>query len=411
MHEQLQKLFLRRQVGVKFGLENIQKLCAALGNPERDLKFIHIAGTNGKGSVAAMCEAMLKELGFKVGLYTSPHLVRYNERFRFNGKEISDAALEPLVERVLKISSGEITFFEISTAVAFLWFQQIKADAVVLETGLGGRLDATNVVHPVVSVITAIGFDHMQFLGNSLKEIAGEKAGIIKSKVPIITQSQDPEVQTILQSSAKSKEAPLIEIMSSQLGEFKAPLTGEHQAWNMALAVTAVREFCKQNGKSALTKEVLEKGLCQTRWPGRCQVIERASKPVLMIDGAHNPLGIKALVQEIKKRWGDRNVLLIFGAVADKNIKEMLDMLRPVVREIFLTRVPSERSASLEELSLLVPEAKCFESLQEALEKADQQPNPIVIAGSLFLVGQALSLVQGKNQVMQPNELFSSLRT
>ncbi len=408
MNGQLEKLFLRRQVGVKFGLDNIQKLCVALGNPERELKFIHIAGTNGKGSVAAMCEAMLKELGLKVGLYTSPHLVRYNERFRFDGKEIEDSVLEPLVERVLNVVSEEVTFFEISTAVAFLWFQQMKADVVVLETGLGGRLDATNVVTPMITVVTAIGFDHMQFLGNSLKEIAGEKAGIIKAKIPVITPPQEPEAQMVIQNSAKDKHAPLIEITEEQLGEFKAPLSGEHQKWNTALAVAAVREFCMRSGEQVPSKSVVEKGLKQTRWPGRCEIVERPSKPILMIDGAHNPLGVRALVQEIRNRWGEGKVLVIFGVVADKNIKEMIALLQPVAKQMFFTRVPSDRSASLDELRRLIPKTECFDSLPEALEKADLQSDPIVICGSLFLVGQALALVRGTNEKLQPNESFAS---
>lgn len=406
MNNSLEKLFLRRQVGVKLGLENIQKLCAELGNPERKLKFIHIAGTNGKGSVAAMCEAMLKKLGFKVGLYTSPHLIRYNERFRFNGEEIEDAALQSLAERVLKASSEEMTFFEISTAISFLWFHQMKADVVVLETGLGGRWDATNVVIPAVSVITSIGLDHMQFLGNSLREIAAEKAGIIKKQIPVVTQKQEDEIQSVIRSFAKDQQSPLIEIKESQIGEFRPPLSGDHQKGNTAVAVAAVREFCKQNGRVDLKEEVLQSGLDQTRWVGRCQVIQRDSKPVLMIDGAHNPLGVKVLAQEIRARWKGQKVLLIFGAVADKNIKEMLNLLVPVAKEIFFTQVPSDRSMSLDALHGLCPEGKTFESLSSALERADQQSDPVVIAGSLFLVGQALALIQSEGCVLQPNESF-----
>jgi dihydrofolate synthase/folylpolyglutamate synthase len=401
--QKLQALFDRRQAGVKFSLDAIRRLCEALGNPHRDLAFIHIAGTNGKGSVAAMCAAILQQAGLATGLYTSPHLVRYQERFRMNGSDISDTDLGPLLDRVLPLG-GDATFFEISTALAFCWFQQRKADVVVLETGLGGRLDATNIVTPRVAVITAIGMDHMQFLGNGLTEIAREKAGIIKPGVPLVTFRQAPPILETLLAQANALGAPATVIDASGLDEFPSPLGGDHQRWNTALAVAAARRF-----QPSLSRETIEQGLSRTRWPGRCQLIERpAPLPPVLVDGAHNPLGAQALAQEVMRRWGTGHVTLIFGALADKDIAGLSSPLAPLAAEILLTPVASERSASAGGIGAVLPGGRQTDSLEAALREADRAGHPIVIAGSLFLAGEALQLLLGQKEIERhPNERFS----
>jgi dihydrofolate synthase/folylpolyglutamate synthase len=373
-----------------------------MGNPHGGLRFIHIAGTNGKGSVAAMLAAIFEEAGGATGLYTSPHLWRYHERFRMNGQEISDAELTPLLERILPIA-GDATFFEISTALALAWFRQRQADLVILEAGLGGRLDATNIVTPQVTVITPIGMDHMQFLGGTLVEIAREKAGIIKPKVPLVTPRQEPVVMEALLAQAAHLEAPVTVIDELRLDEFASPLAGDHQRWNTAVAVAAARRF-----QPSLPPEIIRRGLARTRWPGRCQVVERPGPlPPVLVDGAHNPMSVRALVQEVIRRWGPGRVTLIFGALGDKDLAEMSAILASMAAQVLLVPVASERSASIGELARLLPSGRPMDSLADAMREADRAGRPIVVAGSLFLAGEALELLAGRNQAERhPSELF-----
>ncbi len=397
---QLESLFRRRQVGVKFSLEGMLRLCAALDHPEKDLHFVHIAGTNGKGSVAAMCNAIFQEAGFRTGLYTSPHLWRYHERFRINGEEIEDDALEKWLDRLMRVANGA-TFFEISTALALGYFRERQVQMVLWETGMGGRLDATNVVTPLVSVITPIGLEHMQFLGNTLAEITREKTGIIKPFVPVVTSfSQVEEVFIILKRKADEQKAPLNIVGEADLYEFEPPLMGEHQRWNTALAVATSRLV-----HPLLTSAIIRRGLSRTQWPGRCQLVKRGNDlPPILVDGAHNPMGAQVLVQEVERCWGRRQTTLIFGVLADKAIAEMARILKDMAAEIFLTPVSSERSADISELSRQFPKGRVFPSLVEALSVADASQRPIVIAGSLFLAAEALLLLSGKSRRLHPNE-------
>ena len=400
----LASLFQRRQSGLKFSLDGIRNLCAALGNPQHHLSFIHIAGTNGKGSVAAMCASILQETGLRIGLYTSPHLLRYHERFRINGQEISDMELESLLKRIMKLA-GNATFFEISTALAFDWFHQKNIQIVVLETGLGGRLDATNIITPFVSVITHIGLEHTQLLGKTVEKIAKEKAGVIKPYRPVITPTQNPKILAVLKKKAHEQKSPLKIIRASDLDKFESPLAGNHQRWNTALAVATTKW-----AYPSLTNTMIRQGLKKTMWPGRCQLIKRTDglSPIL-IDGAHNPLGARALAREIERRWGHKKAILIFGALADKNFKEMGKILSPMASKTFLTKVSSERSATLSQLSNHISSQYVFQNLHLALAKADEQKQPIVIAGSLFLAVEAILLLAGKRQVLHPNESFICL--
>lgn len=312
---------------------------------------------------------------------------------------MTDAELEPLLDRVMQ-ASGDATFFEISTALALCWFCAREAEIVVWETGLGGRLDATNVVTPAVCAITHIGLEHTQFLGETLAQIAEEKAGIIKPGIPVATVSQDEIVMSVLRNRAQQQDALLRVIAETDLGEFEPPLAGEHQRWNTALAVAASRQAWP-----SLTDSVIRGGLKKTIWPGRCQLIERDNGlPPVLVDGAHNPMGATALAREIQRRWGRGKVTLIFGSLADKAIAEMSALLSATAAEVLLAPVRSERAASMETLSHHLPKGRVCASLTEALAIAEQRGRPMVIAGSLFLAGEALALLAGRAAAAHPNE-------
>lgn len=397
---QLEDLFRRRQKGIRLSLDATRQLCAALGNPQEKLRFIHIAGTNGKGSVAAMAAAVLQQAGQRTGLYTSPHLCRYNERFRLDGRDITGKELEDSLSPILQAST-QCTFFEISTALAFAWFNRRQADWVVLETGMGGRLDSTNIVAPSVSVITAIGMDHLQFLGDNLKTIAAEKAGIIKPGIPVITLPQEPEALEVLRQHAGKLQSPLKILTEKDAGEFSPPLAGDHQRWNTAAAVAACRKAVP-----SIDDATIRRGLLQTRWPGRCQLVETGTeKPPVLVDGAHNPQAAGALAHEILRRWGRGRITLILGILADKNMSEIGRILTPLASHTLLVPVASERAASPARLQTVIPSGQPAASLAAALHEAIPFGNPIVIAGSLFLTGEALQLLDADpSPHRHPNE-------
>ena len=403
VERRLEELFQRRRLGAHFTLDTTRALCAALGQPERRMQFVHIAGTNGKGSVAAMCTAVLQQDGVRTGLYTSPHLCRYRERFRVDGREITNDELAFHLGRVIPLA-GLATFFEISTAVALSWFAEVGVEIAVWEVGLGGRLDATNVVTPLISVITRIGLDHEQYLGSTLARIAAEKAGIIKPGVPVVSQAQEPEVMQALFERSRELQSPVTILRQADLDEFPSPLTGEHQRWNTALAVAAVR-----TARPSLGRREIEQGLAGTIWPGRCQEISRMGRgPVVLVDGAHNPMGARALSVEIERRWGREGSTLIFGALADKNVGEMARVLDPVSAKSLLVPVRSSRSCSALDLKRHFPKGAVFSSMSEALTEADRLGKPIVIAGSLFLAGEALALLNGDAAAVHPNETLDT---
>ena len=402
---QLRKLFARRQSDAKFSLDPIRRLCAALRHPERGLKFIHVAGTNGKGSVAAMCAAVAQEAGIRTGLYTSPHLHRYHERFRLDGAEINDAELAAHLDRVMAVG-GEATFFEISTALALSWFAARGAGLVVWETGIGGRLDATNVVIPLVSVITSIGLDHTQYLGDTLPRIAREKAGIIKPGVPVVTLDHPTEVAAVIAAVAKERGAPFYVAGEKDLGAFEPPLAGAHQRTNTALAVAALRRAVPALGEGTICA-----GLQKTRWPARCQLVDRGGGlPPILVDGAHNPPGAEVLAAEVRRRWPGGAVTLVFGALSDKRVADMAKILGSGMAAVLLAPVPSERAATADELRAAAPVGRLMTSLAEALAEADRLGQPIVVAGSLFLAGEALRLLGGEGAPGHPNEVLRKPR-
>lgn len=390
--EALAWLYGTQVFGIKLGLDNTRRLFAALGDPERKLRFLHVAGTNGKGSTCAMLAATLGEAGLRCGLYTSPHLVDFRERIRIGREMITEEGVADGLARLRGASAGwdhAPTFFELATALAAWWFAERGADAVVWETGMGGRLDATNVVVPEVSVITPVGLDHQQWLGGTLAEIAGEKAGIIKQGVPVVSAPQVPEAREVIETRAAALDAPLTLVddpwESGPLG-----LAGMHQRWNaaVAMAVLDASPFPVDEGARA-------RGLAGVVWPARFQ---RAGGN-LVIDGAHNPAAVEALVATWREVFGDRRARLVFGALKDKNAAELLRLLRPIADEVWLVPVASERGADVAGLALAADAAGFAKvrssGLADALEEARRDGSPVLVTGSLFLAGEVLGLCGG----------------
>jgi dihydrofolate synthase/folylpolyglutamate synthase len=416
--------------GVKFDLANVSRLLEALGHPERCWNSVHIAGTNGKGSVAAMMEAVLRAAGYRTGLYTSPHLVRVNERIRVAGEEISDADFASvcgdvlaLVERLLaeRALPGHPSFFECLTATAFEHFRRAGCDIAVLETGMGGRLDATNVVRPLVSVITPVDFDHEAYLGHSLGQIAFEKAGIIKEGGVVIAAPQRPEAAAVIERVARERGAELVKVAEPGTANFgndallRVALPGRHQVENARLVVLAVEQLRRLGLR--ISDQALRQGLAGVRWPGRLEWIP--GRPRLLLDGAHNPAGARALrayleefrISDFGLRISDadkggnpqseiRNpkLVLLFGAMRDKAVAEMADLLFPLAGAVVLTRPPQKRAATTQVLAQLTGHLnhriiEC-EDPGAALAKARDLAGPdgiVVVTGSLYLVGAVKS--------------------
>jgi len=336
--EAIQFLYGLRLLGAKFGLENTYKLAALAGNPQNRLRFIHVAGTNGKGSTCAMLESIYRAAGLRAGLFTSPHLVSFRERIQVNRQLISEQDVVRLVEELQPLlkqfpADHHPTFFEVVTVMALRFFAAQKCDLVIWETGLGGRLDATNIVTPLASVITNIAFDHQQWLGDTLEKIATEKAGIIKPGVPVVTATDEPEAMTVIEKIAKEKNAPLTKINSWEGRRVAVPnqlgsptwqpsqievlsLSGEHQKLNAALALATVEAL--QN-KIPVSKENIRAGLSKVNWPGRLQLVARPSGQKLLLDGAHNVAGAKVLREALEKNSPATKRTLILGVLQDKD--------------------------------------------------------------------------------------------
>ncbi|MGA7378386.1 MAG: folylpolyglutamate synthase/dihydrofolate synthase family protein [Candidatus Sulfotelmatobacter sp.] len=426
----------------KFDLAHMRVLLEALNHPERRFPSVLIAGTNGKGSTAATLASILRTSGLKTGLYTSPHLMRINERIRINGEQISDddfaelhgtiaGAAEKLVEKTEL--PWHPSFFEMMTAIAFEYFARERVDLAVLEVGMGGRLDATNVVEPRVSVITDISLDHQKFLGNTVGEIAREKVGIIRPGGVVVTLPQQPEANdvignTILELGARAVNAvpyvPPVSPGSSQylapsteqgnsrfvyryplqvMGEqilVETPLVGRHQLRNVALAIAAAVEL-NQQGFNSITPKSIEHGLRKTHWPGRFQVITpRPGWPEMVIDVAHNPAGAWALRSALSERYEDRRLIFVFGAMRDKAISEMAEILFPLADRVIVTRPQNPRAASPEEIQEAAArtgaEIEKVEDVQRAVERAREISDAetiVVITGSIYLVSEVMSQI------------------
>lgn len=413
-------LFEQQHSGIFLGLERMQALLSVLENPQKKIPVFHIAGTNGKGSVSAFAASILKAAGVRVGLYTSPHLIDFRERIQINGEMISQDHLEEGIRRLQQATEGWEalpTFFELTTALAFDYFVKQECDVIVLETGLGGRLDATNLAEKKIAcAITPISLDHQALLGPTLSAIAHEKAGIMRPGVPVVTSPQCEEVMEVLQEKAKQLHAPL-EIISEPISQ-KMPLglLGSYQRWNAALALKLV-----QQGPWRFSPEAIAEGLATTSWPGRFQCLQLFSsqsnaqspatcnlQPVpLILDGAHNPAAAEQLVATWNEVFPGQKCDLIFGSLLDKEGERMLRILETIATSITLVSVHSPRTASPAQLKKIVPSATVFSSLKDVFKKknifldkssnfsADLQP-PILLTGSLFLVGEALCLLQGR---------------
>ena len=378
---------------IKLGLERIQSLLNEIGNPEKSLRCIHVAGTNGKGSVCAMIFYVLMEAGYKVGLYTSPHLKKFNERIRINRHFITDKEVVDYFLRIKPFITNQ-SFFEITTAMAFLYFKNKNVDFVVLETGLGGRLDATNVVTPLISVITNIGLEHTELLGNSIEKIAFEKAGIIKEDIPIVTGAKGKALK-IIKKIAEERNAELI--LAKKYGNINFNyLNGTFQQSNKNIALTTIKILKKHNTLKIDNNKTID-GLKKMQWAGRLEFI---SKNVL-IDCAHNLSGFEALKNEltaIKKQKNIKNFIFVVGIQQDKNIPMMLKTINQLVSTIIFTKSRNEKAANPQELLTIFQKisqnknikTKIINNPKKALKyakKISSKKDLVIVTGSIYLVG------------------------
>ncbi|HXR03726.1 MAG TPA: folylpolyglutamate synthase/dihydrofolate synthase family protein [Verrucomicrobiae bacterium] len=420
--EAVQFLYDLNLFGAKFGLENTFKLASLAGNPQNRLRFIHVAGTNGKGSTCAMLESIYRAAGLRTGLFTSPHLVSLRERIQVNRRLISEGDVVRLVEELRRTGVAPVseqkketaqaeqkngdrrdacpTFFEFVTVMALKFFAEQKCDLVIWETGLGGRLDATNIVTPLASVVTNIGIEHSEWLGDTFEKIAAEKAGIIKSAVPVITAARPGEGLEVIASVARGQRAPLTVVDESQvhcplLDTVELPLHGAHQKLNAATAVATVRVLDRQ---FPVSDEILRRGLLKVDWPGRMQRVTTTSGQTVLLDGAHNPASAEALRAALQAEFPDAKPAVIFGVFKDKDSVSMCHSLAPLAGRLLLTPVHSDRTedparlvAACREANSLSPIEVCA-SLAQAVERAAGEPF-VVITGSLYLVGEALELL------------------
>jgi dihydrofolate synthase/folylpolyglutamate synthase len=433
----LERLAARRLFGIRPGLETMQQLCAALGHPEEECAVIHIAGTNGKGSVAAICEAALRTMGLPVGRYTSPHLIRVNERFMVHGEPVSDEALERAldeVERVCEAHPLEPTFFEVLTACAWVIFREAGCKIVVCETGMGGRWDATNVIAtPLVSVITRVALDHCAILGDTVEAIAAEKAGIIKESCPVIIGQMDPRARSVIEAVAQEKHTAIRDAAaevrvtvsrrtvhgqtlqcSTPSCDYPAALTrlaGSYQAINAATALTTL-EVLAERGIVVPPKAFTE-ALRTVDWPARCQLL--SSDPPTFLDGGHNPDGLKALRESLKSMHIRKRVALVCGFCKDKAVTDALKEIAPLVSCAWTVPVATERTMTPQEtacaaqaagISPVIPMNSVAEALEAATNWAQDCQGTVVICGSLYLAGEVLALRdEAGDATLDPGEL------
>lgn len=403
--EAIQFLYNLRLFGAKFRLENSLKLAELTGNPQNQLRFIHVAGTNGKGSTCAMLESIYRTAGLRVGLFTSPHLVSFRERIQINRQFISEADVVRHVEQLKPMlkqfpEDHHPTFFEAVTIMALNYFAEKKCELVIWETGLGGRLDATNIVTPLACAITNIGIEHAEWLGDTVEKIAAEKAGIIKAGRPVITTAAPGHGLEVITSVAREKQSPLTIVSSAEansrpLNEIELPLQGRHQRLNAALALATVHVL---ESEITVSDAALRTGLTKVNWPGRMHRFQTASGQTILLDGAHNPDGAEALRVALQEECPGAKPTMIFGVFRDKDSTSMCHSLAPLAGKILLTPIHSDRSEDPAKLvaacleSNAAADVEMCNSLADALRKAAQVPF-VVIAGSLYLVGEAMELL------------------
>ena len=406
-------LFNLQKFGIKFGLSKTENILKSFGNPHIGQNYIHIAGTNGKGSVATFMGTILKEAGYRVGTYVSPHLVRFTERFRINGEEISQEKTTELISELQSVFNPDEppTFFEAVTAMAILHFAREKTDIAIMEVGMGGRLDATNVITPLVTGITNISMEHQEYLGNRISLIAWEKAGVIKKGIDVVTAVTQPQVIELFNDIARERSAPLWRVgkdikyrrtssgfhfygTSHNIKNLKLGLRGIHQARNAAMAL-GMMEKIEKKGFPHTTEQIRE-GLKKSDWPGRMQVVRQ--NPTILMDGAHNVAAVKALARTIRSDFSYDKIILVIGIMADKDIASMLQAIVPISDRVLYTRPVYSRAADpeilMEKARLLNVTGEVVPLLKEALKKAEKMASArdlIVVCGSLFTVGEALT--------------------
>jgi dihydrofolate synthase/folylpolyglutamate synthase len=418
----LQYLFALEQFGIKFGLENIRKLCGALGNPQAAYASVLIAGTNGKGSVTAMVDCGLRAAGLKVGRYTSPHLIRLEERFVSDGQMVDTATLSAVVEQTREVinmllANGALdtppTFFEATTAIAFELFRRAGVRLAVLEVGLGGRLDSTNCVEPVAAAITSIAFDHQQYLGDTLAAIAAEKAGVIRPGIPVVVGPLEGEARAVIVSMCAAAGASLVDAQNgaevgsrivdgrtsislttarAEYGWVPLGLRGAHQIPNALVAVRLLEELARV---TPIGPRAIVAGLRDVRWPGRLQLLETSGGKRVLLDAAHNPAGASALAAYVTRECPEP-IPFVFGAMRDKDAAEMLKILLPVASAFVLTEPATSRARPADELASLVaslaPDRRIAVEPKPmaALEHAWKYCPLVCAAGSIFLIGELL---------------------
>jgi len=414
-----EKRRIERYTPEEFRLERVEAFLEVLGRPHHRYPKLHIAGTKGKGSVSAMLASALQAGGYKTGLYTSPHLHTYRERMQINAQPISRQEMATLVEEAQPLIAEfpEITIFEVTTALAFRYFARHNVDVAVVEVGLGGRLDATNVITPLVSIITSLSLDHTYLLGDTLAEIAGEKAGIIKRGVPVVSAPQKPEARAVLEQVAAEREAPFTLVgedwtweqlartlegqrlrvrrtqgASELEGEYHIPLLGDFQLENATTALAAL-DILHRRGELQLPREAVARGLAQTSWPGRMEVLNR--DPLLIVDSAHHPYSAQTLMASLQRWFPDTHWVLIYGASNDKDIKGMLKALLPHCEHTLVTRSYHPRAAApyvlADHCADLGYGAEIAVNPTRALEQASRHLKPglgLLATGSIFLVAE-----------------------
>lgn len=409
----IEYLFGLQKYGIKFGLSKTSNLMKAFGNPHHGQYYLHIGGSNGKGSVAALLESMLINSGLKVGFYSSPHLVRFTERFRINKREIEPDNVVGLVEELKAVMDPKHppTFFEVTTAMALIYFARAETDIAIMEVGMGGRLDATNIVSPLVSVITNISLEHQFFLGRRLIDIAGEKAGIIKKGVDLVTGATQPSVIELFKTICEKKKAPLWRVgqdirfrtngqglnyygINHTLTGLELGLRGVFQKRNAAISLL-VTELLEMKGYQISTQHIRE-GMKDTTWPGRMHVVSK--KPLILMDGAHNPSAIRELALSLEKEFEYRRLILVLGVMEDKDIDNMIRRIVSLADYVVYTRPDYYRSAEPENLKAsATPLGKpgvVVRQIPKALDRAKEIAAPqdlILVCGSLFTVGEAMT--------------------
>ena len=412
-----------------FGLERMVELLALRGNPHLKLKVIHIGGTNGKGSTIAFLKNMLVKLGLRVGVFSSPYLIHYTDQISINGKSIPEVRLEAMMADYESLLEGEksavlqgTTEFEIITALAYDYFATEKVDVAIMEVGMGGLLDSTNVCQPILTGITTIGLDHVALLGDTIEAIAEQKAGIIKQGIPLVTGRIAPEALAVIDRIAEGKDAPRIaygtdyqvghqeSVVTGEVfdytspvrqGRFQTGLLGLHQIENAGMALALLDTYCQETGRESASNDLIAQALKETRWPGRLEVL--SSEPMMILDGAHNPHAIKALLTTLQERFADYHKEILFTCIKTKALEDMLDLLETVPdSQLTLTYFDDSRATDEKVMQEVVASRKLnYQSWQDFLEqklKVDEEKKTVrIVTGSLYFLSQVRAYLMERN--------------